>query len=252
MSSVLSRFVARLAGALAAALVVALPALAGPTYLTDDPQPTDQGHWEIYNFAIGSHDAGGLDGEAGFDINYGAAKDLQLTVVIPADFIQARGGTQIGLGDIELAAKYRFLHQADGQLTPDVAFFPRLFAPTPDRRFGEGRATLFLPLWAQKDFGRWSVFGGGGYDINPGPGQRNYWLSGVALQRAISDRLSLGAEIYHQTAEADDAKPFTGINLGATYKLAAHWSLLAAGGPGIENPDAGGRYAVYVALKADY
>ena len=164
---------------------------AGPPYISDDPEPTDQGHWEIYHFATGTRTFGVTAGQAGIDINYGAYKDLQLTAVIPVDFEQA-STTRVGLGNIELAAKYRFLHQSDADFMPDVAFFPRAFVPTANRSFGTGKLDVFLPLWAEKDFGEWSLFGGGGYTINPGLGQRNFWLSGAVLQRTITDRLSLG------------------------------------------------------------
>jgi len=226
-------------------------AQAGPPYVTDDPAPTDTGHWEIYNFVTGVHTPGDTSGEAGFDINYGAAKDLQLTLVLPLAFDDAETA-DVGSGPVEMAAKYEFLHQRDGELTPDVAVFPRLFLPTAGRRFSSGRFSLFVPLWAEKDFGKWSLFGGGGYDINPGPGERNFWMSGVVLSRTVSDKLSIGAEVDRQTPDATDAKPFTGLNLGVTYRLTPHWSLLAASGPGVQNAGRQGQYVVYLSLKADY
>ena len=61
----------------------AVPALAGPPFVSDDPEPTEAGHWEIYGFAAGAHMAGETDGAAGLDINYGGAKELQLTAVVP-------------------------------------------------------------------------------------------------------------------------------------------------------------------------
>jgi len=232
-----------------ALLLVATPAMAGPPFVTDDPEPTDQGHWEIYNFASGTGLPSVVAGQAGLDINYGGAKDLQLTAVVPLDF---QTGTEPGLGDVELAAKYKFLHQAEGPWTPDVAFFPRLFAPTGTGAFTDHHISLFLPFWAEKDFGKWSLFGGGGYDINPGADNRNYWLSGVTLTRAVTDRVNLGLEVYHQTPDTLQAKAFTGLNLGATYKLTDHWSLLAAGGPGIQNASQQGQYDFYLALEATY
>jgi hypothetical protein len=235
----------------AAAVMAASSALAGPPFVTDDPEPTDTGRWEIYNFAAGAGPADGLAGQAGFDLNYGGHRDLQLTAVIPIDY-DTGPGRAVGLGDIQLAAKYRILRQGEGRWTPDVAVFPRLFLPTAQRGLESDRLSLLLPVWAQKDFGPWSLFGGGGYQINPGPGRRNFWLTGLAVQRTVDDRLSLGAEVYHQTPGAPDAKPFTGVNLGLTYRLVEHWSLLAAGGPGVENAREGGRYDFYVALKADY
>ncbi len=224
--------------------------MAGPPFVSDDPEPTDAGHWEIYNFADGTEGGGVVTGQAGLDLNYGAAKDLQLTATLPAAFTLG-DQRRIGTGDAELAAKYRFLHQTDGGAIPDVAFFPRVFVPSANHYFGTGHTNLLLPLWAEKDSGPWSLFGGGGYMINPGPRQRNFWISGLVCERAVSNRLNVGLEIYNQTADTIDTKPFAGLNLGITYKKSDHWSLLVSGGPGIENAREG-RYAFYLALKADY
>ena len=232
-------------------LLAATPAVAGPPFFSDDPEPTDPSHWEIYGYLAGTHVAGGTSGESGFDINYGGARDLQLTAVVPLDY-QHQHGTDIALGDLELAAKLRFLHQRTGSAMPDVAFFPRVFTPTGGRRFGTGHAQVLLPVWAGKDFGPWSVFGGGGYEINPGAGNRSFWLSGVGVTRTLTKRLSVGVEAYHHTADATDGAAFTGVNLGALYKLSDHWSLIGSGGPGVQNADREGRYAFYAALKADY
>ena len=234
---------------LVSALVFAGAASAGPPFVTDDPQPTDPGHWEIYNFVTGVHTPGDTSGEAGLDLNYGPVKDVQLTAVLPLAF---QSGSSVGVGNVELAVKYKFLHQANGSAMPDVAFFPRLFTASGGHRYSTGHPSLFLPIWAEKDFGKWSLFGGGGYTINPGAGQRNFWLTGVTLARQVSKRLTLGAEVYHQTADADDARDFTGVNLGAIYKLTNHWSLLASGGPGVQNAREQGRYDFYLSLKADY
>jgi hypothetical protein len=238
---------------LAATAVVLLawsePAGAGPPFVTDDPEPTDTGHWEVYNFGYALRAEGDTTGQAGFDINYGGAKDLQLTAVLPIDF---QSGEAAGAGDIELAAKYRFLRQAPGALTPDVAFFPRVFLPTAPSRFGPAVVSVLLPVWAQKDFGKWSLFGGGGWDINPGPGNRDFWLTGVGLTRQVSERLTLGAEVFRQTADVDVGKAFTGVNAGAIYRLTHHWWLLVSGGPGIENSRQEDEYDLYISLEATY
>lgn len=64
-------------------LLVTMPAYAGPPYLTDDPEPTDVHHYEIYAFGSGTSERDGMDGEAGIDFNYGGAKNLQLTAILP-------------------------------------------------------------------------------------------------------------------------------------------------------------------------
>jgi hypothetical protein len=230
-------------------------ATAGPPYLSDDPQPTDPGHWEIYNYVTGLNGEGGLSGLAGFDLNYGAAKDLQLTAVLPVGFSNVRGfafdGLRGGPGDVELAVKYRPLHQSEGSWMPDVAAFPRLFVPTGGTRFGSGHAQLLLPVWAQKDFGPWSVFGGGGYQINPGAGQRNFWQGGVAITRDVSKRLNLGVEGFSQGDDTSTGGGFETANFALIYKLVTHWSLLVSGGPTWDHGGGHGQ-VFYFGLKADY
>ncbi len=231
------------------------PALAGPPYLSDDPEPTDVGHWEVYNFATGLGVPSGLAGEAGLDINYGAVKDVQLTAVVPLAFgapdAFSDNGLRGGPGDVELAVKFKVLHQSDGTWTPDVALFPRLFAPTADKALGTGRVGLLLPIWAQKDFGPWSIFGGGGYQINPGPDQRNFWQGGGAISRSFGERWTLGAELYGQTRDSGAGGAYAAFNMAATYRLTRHWSWLTSAGPAWDKARADG-YVFYAALKADY
>lgn len=235
----------RLAIAASLALAAAWPAVAGPPYATDDPEPTEPGRWEVYAFGEARGIKGGGEGEAGLDINLGAAPDLQLTLVLPGAF-ENDTSTRAGAGDVEVAAKWRFLRQEQG--AADVAFFPAVTVPTGDQRFSERQATLFLPLWAQKDFGAWSVFGGGGYRLRPG---RNVWEAGLALTRTVGDRLSVGGELFHETSEEPGETAYTGLNAGIAYRVSDRWSLLASGGPGVQNRREG-RFNLYVALKAEY
>jgi hypothetical protein len=236
----------------ASVAAIAAPAWAGPPYVTDDPQPTEPGHWEIYSFVTGAHVEGATSGEGGFDLNYGAAKDLQLTLVIPAAFDRSEGETHIGMGVVEAAAKLKLMHQDKAGWRPDVAVFPRLLLPTAPARFASRHVNLLLPVWAEKDFGPWAVFGGGGFQLNPGAGNRDFWTGGVAVTRQLTERLNVGAEITHRSREAEEGRDFTAANLGVIYRLTDHWSLLASGGPGLQNARQEGRYDFYISLKADY
>lgn len=233
--------------AVAVATTLAVPAAAGPPYVTDDPQPTDLHRFEVYFFATATSAGGATTGAGGIDFNYGGARDLQLTAVVPLAF-DTSAGRHLGPGNVELAAKYEFLHQAADGLA--LSLFPRVFVPSGGTRFGAGRVALLLPLWGERDWGRWSLFGGGGYQLNPGG--RDFWTGGIALSRALGKRGSIGAEVYHHGPDARGARAFTGLSLGGTYRLSPHWSLIAAGGPGIENARAQGEVAGYAALKADY
>ena len=236
----------------AAALLVACsaPSTAGPPYVTDDPEPTDLHRWEVYGFGSGTLFRRGSDGEGGFDINYGGARDLQLSAVLSLDYSHDPGvRTHVGVADTEVGAKYRFLHETKGTWLPDVGLFPKLELPTAGRRFGSGRVGVSVPMWAQKDLGKWSLFGGGGWTLNPGAGNRNYGFGGLALTRSVTNRLSLGGEVYHQTADAIDTRTSTGLGVGASWSLTKKWSLIGSAGPLIQNRSAAGRYAAYLALE---
>ena len=133
-----------------AAVILARPAFAGPPYISDDPEPTDYKHFEIYTFTNGTATRGDIGGASGIDFNYGAAPNLQLTATLPIVFDNpAAGNAAFGPGNIELAAKYRFLHQDSFGL--DVAMFPRVFLPSASKNIGNNTASLLLPVWVQKD-----------------------------------------------------------------------------------------------------
>lgn len=239
--------IARWLGAAAIAMSSAA-AVAGPPYATDDPEPTDTGHWEIYAFAAGSRADGRIEGATGLDLNYGPVPDVQLTATLPLAFTD-EGGGHAGFGDVELGVKYRFLH--DEAAGVSVAIFPQIILPSASRRFGTGRVRLLLPVWAQKDFGPWSLFGGGGYTINPGAGNRDFWQGGLALTRTIDPRLSLGAEITHQSPDAAGARSTTGLRAGGIYHIAGPFSLLFSGGPVFAHRGGTG-VDLYVALGLDF
>jgi hypothetical protein len=219
----------RLFAALALAGAAA-PAFAGPPYLTDDPVPTDTGHWEIYGFTTGEGRGSTLDADAGFDLNYGPVKDVQLTATLPLsvshDSLEGwRGGT----GDLELGVKYRFLNDEKHGIS--AAVFPRAILPTSTIATGE-KTRFLLPVWIGKDFhGGTSVFGGGGFEVNPGPGNRNFWQAAVAATQDVSDKVSIGAELAWQQPDTEGGTNQLRIGIGSIVKLSDHYALLFSGGP---------------------
>jgi hypothetical protein len=218
-------------------LSIAQRATAGPPFLTDDPEPTETGHWEIYGPLIEAEGRGAdFDGTAGVELNYGAAANLQLTVGLPAAYAHDARGWRWGAGDIEFSAKYRFYHDEAAGLS--IAAFPGLSLPTGTNGMSAGKVTALLPIWAQKDIGAWSVFGGGGYAINAGVGNRDYWMGGVAVTRSMGERLLVGAEVDRQAADTVGGSGSTSLGFGATYQLNAPLRLLASAGPTFD--DAGG------------
>lgn len=223
------------------------PSLGGPPYVTDDPEPTNYTHFEVYLFNAGTATRGDVAGAGGIDFNYGAAPDLQLTAVIPMGFDAPAGGSSaVGFGNIELAVKYRLLHQEDSGW--DVAIFPRVFLPAGTAAIGERHASLLLPIWIGKAWGDWSTFGGGGCEINRGGDARDFCVMGWALARQVLPDLQIGVELYHQTADRRGGRATAGLGGGFIYDLNDHYHLLASAGPGIQNANDTDRCSWYAAL----
>jgi hypothetical protein len=222
-------------------------AWAGPPYFTDDPTPTDEGKYEIYGFADGLHNSSGTSSELGVDFNYGGARDLQLTAVVPVGYEQPHGtGAHTGLGRAELAAKYRFLHQQqDGW---DVAVFPRVILPSASADIDEQHATFQLPLWIGRDWDDWSTFGGGGCALNHSGASRDYCFAGWVLAKKLRPGFQLGAELYYQSADSVDARAATVAGLGAIYDVSDHVHLLGYASGGIQNAASEHQYSWYAAV----
>jgi hypothetical protein len=237
---------------LGAGLMLALSsaANAGPPFLTDDPEPVALGHWEIYAPMI---EASGVsrdfEGSAGIELNYGAAADLQLTLGLPVAFSRETHHWRSGRGDLEVSVKYRFYEDEAAQF--QIAIFPGVSVPTGSHGFGGEKATGFLPVWAQKDFGPWSVFGGAGYAINPGAGNRDFWTGGLAVTRRFGDRLTVGLEAEWQGADTRDGHRSLSLGLGAIYALPGPFRLVASGGPTFEDHGNQTGYHGFLALGID-
>ena len=227
------------------------PAFAGPPYLSDDPEPTDFKHYEIYTFNNGTKTRGSTSGEAGIDFNYGAAPNLQLTATLPAGFDNpSPGGTRIGLSNIELAAKYRFLRQ--DTFGWDVSVFPRVFLPSPSIAVAETHASFLLPIWVQKDWGTdWSTFGGGGCVVSAKHAQ-DYCLAGGVVTSKILPNLQLGLEFFHQTGDSAGTPASSSLGIGVTYDLNDNYHLLGYVRRGIQNASETDRYSWYGALLTTF
>jgi hypothetical protein len=212
--------------------------LAGPPFITDDPEPVDYQHWEFY---IASQHAQTSDGWSGtaphFELNYGVVTNVMLHLIAPLAYDAPKdSATQYGYGDTELGFKFRFLHETD--VLPEAGIFPLVEAPTGDRSrgLGSGEWPAFLPLWLQKRFGDWTVYGGGGYGINPGAGNRDWGFGGAVLQCQVRDNILVGGEIYHRTAMEDGGPDDTAFNIGAVVDFTERQHLLFSAGRSIDGP----------------
>jgi len=211
-------------------------AWAGPPFLTDDPEPVDLHHWEVYISSLQQRDPGGLTGTLPhIEMNYGGAPNLQLHMILPCSFAPATGeGMALGLGDTELGVKYRFVEEAHGW--PMIGVFPLLEVPTGSaaRGLGTGDLQVLVPVWIQRSWGPWTTYGGGGYHINPGPGNQNCWYGGWELQRDFGKHLTLGGELFRTAPTVVGGHNTLVYNLGGQVNFDDGHHLLFSAGHGMQ------------------
>ena len=224
---------------------------AGPPFVTDDPEPVAYRHWEVNLASQLNHDAGGWSGTSPhLEINYGAVPNLQVHMIAPLAFVAPAGEpARFGYGDTELGLKYRFVQQTKS--LPQIGVFPTVELPTGDagRGLGTGHTDIYLPIWFQKNFGQWTTYGGGGYWINPGPENRNWWFAGWLIQRQIASNLALGAEIFYETAKVEGGQASAAVNAGGIWDLSERYHLMFSAGHTIKGSSA---FQGYAALQVTF
>ena len=208
-----------------------LCAQAGPPFQTDDPTPVDFGHYEFYIFGLadGTPVEMGSTGPA-FEFNWGAVPNVQLHAILPfgAFFpsnnpIYAPSGTgtrAFGLTDTELGLKWGFIHQTKHR--PQIGSFTMLELPTgnADKGLGLGRVWYKLPVWAEKEFGPWSLVGGAGYALIHQTQLRSFPYGGFLVKREVSKQLELSVESFSHAREglaAAQTEASSMIDVGGYY-----------------------------------
>jgi hypothetical protein len=184
----------------------------GPPYQTDDPVPVDLHHYEFYVF-------GGVDGTTAeidstgpaFEFNWGAIPRVQLHAILPWGVVApsnnpvylpgGTGPTVFSLTDMELGAKIAWIKES--KHFPQIGSFTMFEMPTGNSSngLGVGKVWYKLPIWLQKNSGKWLFDGGGGYQVVPQTGYRDFPYTGWLIKRGLSEQWELGAEIFAHGAE---------------------------------------------------
>ena len=225
-------------------------AFAGPPFETDDPFTLPHHTGEFYLFSAGAHAAGGtaLDAAPAIEANYSLIRNTFFHLVAPLSFSKPTGEPgAYGPGDTEIGFKWQFMDPSGSR--PVIGVFPFLEIPTGDenRGLGGGKPQVFIPVWLGKEMGPWTTYGGGGYWIHPGEGNKNWCFTGILVQRQLTDRMYLGAEVFHQTADVVDGSSGTGINVGGGVTIGGPYQALFSFGRNVQSVDAN-RLSFYVAL----
>jgi hypothetical protein len=206
-------------------------AVAGPPFVTDDPEPPRPGGWEINVPFILERTPGKTEMDAPlFDLNYGLP-NIQLKLEIPVRIVHEDNvGTAAGAGDLLLGVKWRFFNSEKSQV--QLGIYPQLLLPTGDRArgLGDGGFAFAFPLLAQKNWEKWTLYGNVGLWWQTGAETRDYVYAGAVLEREITERLVLGAELFGNSPKDRGGRSELAFNVGGTWKLNEHLNVLFSGG----------------------
>jgi hypothetical protein len=208
----------------------------GPPYQTDDPVPVELHHYEFYIFGMADGTPVETDSEGpAFEFNWGALPRLQLHAILPWGVVapsnnpvylpSGAGPTVFGLTDTELGAKVAFIKESPH--VPQIGTFVMFEMPTGNagKGLGVGKVWYKLPIWLQKNVGKWTFDGGAGYTVVPQTGYRNFPYTGWLVKKQLSERLELGAEIFAHGREGS-ATPQTQasalVDVGGYYHFKHH------------------------------
>ncbi len=219
---------------------------AGPPFDTDDPEPVEFKHWEYYISSINNYQAHVWSGTAPhFETNYGVIPNVQIHLLMPFNYNSpVHQRADFGYADTEFGIKFRFVQETDN--TPMIGTFPQIEIPTiKNSEFSNGKPKIFLPVWLQKSWGNWQTYGGTGYWINPGSGNKNWIFSGWELQYNISPILMIGGELYYHTADVKGGKSGSGFNLGGSINPSEKFHFIFSLGRTFTNDNA---YTSYLGL----
>ena len=221
---------------------------AGPPFNTDDPQPVDYRHWEFYVSSINTFSNNSAQGTLPhIEINYGVIPNVQLHLIIPLNYnyiqhseFNIQHSFRFGYGYTELGIKYRFIQENDN--TPQIGFFPIAEVPTSrSNQFNNGKPQIYLPIWLQKSWGKLTSYGGAGYWINPGTGNKNWFFAGWELQYDFTKTLTFGGELTFHTSPNDNEQRTTnnnsfGFNLGGFINFSQKFHFIFSGGHSFSGP----------------
>ena len=224
----------------------------GPPFITDDPAPPGNHHWEINFGWIANHNPGQSYYEIpDVDINYGWGNRIQLKWEQPlAAGTDAENSTGVGLGESLLGIKFRaYQHYIPGKKKTDdninfsIGTYPQVSLNTPagsaQRGIVEPGPQYYLPLEATAQIGPVALDG----EVGRWIGNKNMpdqWGRGLIAGHEFSERLELYGELYDlQALNRIDGQPkqrsFT-LDMGGRQTLdrAGHLRLLFMGGRGIQ------------------
>jgi hypothetical protein len=225
----------------------------GPPFITDDPAPPGNHHWEINFGWIANHNPGQSYYEIpDVDMNYGWGNRIQLKWEQPlAAGTNANNSTGVGLGESLLGVKFRaWQHYIPGREKTDdnidfsIGTYPQVSLNTParsaQRGIVESGPQYYLPIEITTQLGLLALDGEVGRWIG-NANEPDQWGRGLIAGHSFSDRFEAYTELYDlQAIDRVGAQPkqrSLTLDAGGRRSLDKenHFRLLFMGGRAIQS-----------------
>lgn len=166
-----------------------------------------------------------------------APERLEVSVTTGAAQVRhADGGSQRGLNDTEVGAKWRVRDGGERGLSLTLA--PTVVAPSAADGIGDGRWRYVVPVIAQLQRGSMTYVANAGWSDSFAGGAGEVSLS-VLAERRLSERLAVGVELFGAAPASDWAAGRLDANLGARFTLKPGLELQALVGRSVAAGDDG-------------
>jgi hypothetical protein len=172
-----------------------------------------------------------------FDLNYGIGEHIQLNYSVSWITLDRKNeATKNGLGNSEVAVKWRFLDEDKHGAA--MSIYPRFIFNNPTGSADRGlvdQGTVFrLPVQVEKKVGVVDMIVNFGHDFRQ---SNDTWLYGIAAKYAEIKGLELLAEVFG-TADNNFKKAENIFNVGVRSDVSESFTILASIGRSLlEGPD---------------
>ena len=212
-------------------------AQAGPPMITNDPDTPGPGTWEINTAATGgrTHDAWAV-AAPDVDVNLGVGEHVQLSAHGAWEHARNDSGRwQSGWGDVEFAARWRFLDDdTDGVAMAIQPMWIKGWSSSARRRgLASEHAEYALPLQVAHDFGGMS----GGVEVVRRfvSSEPDAWQLGAFVEHDCFAASECLGEIVSERTDGERTR--TTLNIGGRTPLTPALKLLASIGGDVSGPD---------------
>lgn len=204
------------------------PCYAGPPFNVNDPGTVELHRINLTtSYSSSQNNAADTISVPTFDLGYGYSDRIELDLSIGGtSFRNAGSGRKYGFADTTAGIIWRF--QEETKRRPQLAIGYQIKVPTGDVKQGLGSGATDHSIWlsAGKSYGRWSPFANVGYNFLGGSDGMNNIFYGMGLTYQLTEKLTVGAQVYGNSAAAPGARTELAWGGGFTYNYAPDRSFM--------------------------